>query len=482
MTTSESAVLSRRVCGVGAAAKTGTEAEGKRVDPSPASPSSISSSRRDAQATATLSERFLRSAFFHTLSAIEYGELIVHEGATTRAFGTPGSGLRAEISVLDPDFYREVALHGSVGAGRAWFEGKWTSDDLVSVVRILARNDAALKRWSSGIGRVLTPAQRVFHLLRRNTRTGSRRNIEAHYDLSNDFFSLFLDETMTYSAGIFSQPETSLREASVEKLDRICRVLELEASDHVLEIGTGWGSFAIHAARNYGCRVTTTTISKEQHALATARVHDAGLEDRVTVILKDYRDLEGTFDKLVSIEMIEAVGHDFLDTYFRTCCERLSPGGRMCLQAITIRDDLHDQARRSLDFIKRYIFPGSDIPSVRSISTSVARATDFAIVDTFDLTEGYAHTLRAWRHNLAERANEVRALGFDDRFLAMWDFYFAYCEGGFLERRIQDYQFVLERRDADRSGDSLHDDAANQRQRVAVNRRQPAAPSAGASS
>ncbi|MEZ4647276.1 MAG: cyclopropane-fatty-acyl-phospholipid synthase family protein [Candidatus Eisenbacteria bacterium] len=432
MTPPETAVLS--------AARTGQRS-------GPAEPRHHRASPGTAVATPSLSERLLRRVVFRMLSAIEDGEITFREGGKTHRFGHRRSegDLCAEVEVLDPDFYREVALHGSVGAGRAWFEGKWRSDDLVSVVRILARNDGALARWQSGVGRLLAPAQRAFHLLRRNTRSGSRRNIEAHYDLSNEFFSLFLDDTMTYSAGLYAHSESSLRDASVAKLDRICRILDLEPHDHVLEIGTGWGSFAIHAAKTYGCHVTTTTISKEQHALASERIREAGLESQVTILLEDYRDLEGTFDKLVSIEMIEAVGHDFLDTYFRTCCERLRPGGRMCLQAITIRDDLHDRARRSLDYIKRYIFPGSDIPSLRSISESVSQSSDFAIRDVFDLTDGYAQTLHAWRLNLAERAEDARALGFGDSFLRMWEFYFAYCEGGFLERRIQDYQILLER-------------------------------------
>jgi cyclopropane-fatty-acyl-phospholipid synthase len=286
---------------------------------------------------------------------------------------------------------------------------------------------------------------KVFHALKRNTRTGSRANIAAHYDLSNDFFALFLDETMTYSCGIFARPDTTLREASLEKIDRLCRKLRLSPRDHLLEIGTGWGALGIHAARAYGCRVTTTTISAEQHAFAKERIRAAGLADRITLLLQDYRELEGRFDKLVSVEMIEAVGHQYYDEFFRRCAALLQDDGLMALQAITIADQHYERARDSVDFIQRHIFPGCCIPSVTALSSAMTRASDLKLVQLEDIGPHYARTLASWRDTLRAHRDEAHALGFDDTFLRLWDFYFCYCEGGFAERRLGDVQMVLER-------------------------------------
>jgi cyclopropane-fatty-acyl-phospholipid synthase len=281
------------------------------------------------------------------------------------------------------------------------------------------------------------------HRARRNTVAGSRRNIKAHYDLGNEFYRLFLDDTLTYSCGIFEREESSLREASVAKYDRICRKLALSPADRVLEIGTGWGGFAIHAAAQCGCRVTTTTISDRQHELAAERIAAAGLADRITLLKTDYRDLTGTFDALVSIEMIEAVGHHFLDDFFRVCGRRLKPDGQMLLQAITIRDQVFDWHKRNVDFIKRYIFPGSCIPSIAAISDAVARATDLRMVHLEDITTHYATTLRRWRENFFANLDQVKALGFPDAFIRMWEFYLCYCEGGFAERYLGDVQVLF---------------------------------------
>jgi cyclopropane-fatty-acyl-phospholipid synthase len=295
------------------------------------------------------------------------------------------------------------------------------------------------------VARFSRPLLALFHAFRRNTENGSRANIAAHYDLSNEFFELFLDDTMMYSCGVFERPEATLREASIAKIDRICRKLELSPRDHLLEIGTGWGGFAIHAAREYGCRVTTTTISRAQHDLAAKRIRDAGLEDRITLLFQDYRKLTGVYDKLVSIEMIEAVGHHYYDDYFRSCSALLAPGGRMCIQAITIADQLYESARRSVDFIQRYIFPGSCIPSVTALCSSMTRASELRLVGLDDIGPDYVKTLMKWRENLTRRADEARALGFDDQFLRLWDFYFCYCAGGFAERRIGTVHMLLER-------------------------------------
>jgi cyclopropane-fatty-acyl-phospholipid synthase len=284
---------------------------------------------------------------------------------------------------------------------------------------------------------------RFYHYLRRNTKAGSQKNIEAHYDLGNDFFELFLDETLTYSSGVFEKENMTLREASAAKYDRICRKLELGPEDHVIEIGTGWGGFAFHAVSHYGCRVTTTTISQKQFDLATQRVRDAGLDDRITVVLKDYRDLEGQFDKLVSIEMIEAVGHQFYDTYFETCSRLLKSEGMALIQAITITDQVYDQHKNSVDFIKRYIFPGSTIPSITALMNSMTRASDFKLFHLEDITSSYVKTLQQWRKRFLERLDQVRALGYSDAFIRAWNFYLTYCEAGFHERYIGDVQMLL---------------------------------------
>ena len=321
--------------------------------------------------------------------------------------------------------------------------GFWEADDLVSVVRLVVRNREVLAGVEGGLARLTMPLHRLFQAARRNTRDGSRRNIVAHYDLGNDFYSLFLDETLTYSCALFERDDMTLAEASTAKYDRLCRKLDLREADRVLEIGSGWGGFALHAAGRYGCRVTTTTISREQHELASRRVREAGLADRVEVLLCDYRDLTGTFDKLVSIEMIEAVGHHYLDAYFRCVSERLAPDGLAAIQAITIVDHAYEQQLRQADFIKRYVFPGSFLPSVAAICAAVARAADLRLVHLEDLTPHYARTLAAWRERFLARADDVRRLGFPESFLRLWEYYLCYCEGAFRERYIGDAQLLF---------------------------------------
>ena len=375
---------------------------------------------------------FLQDRLFAQLEGLTAGTVTL-EG---RTFGS--GDLTATIEVKDPLFYRAVAFGGSIGAAEAYMEGWWTCDDLVSLFRMFVRQkdlmDGMENRWAN-------PIRAFLHWLNRNTRKGSRSNIAAHYDLGNDFFELFLDPTLTYSSGIFPTPEATMEEASVEKLDRICRVLELSGDDHVLEIGTGWGSFARHAAANYGCKVTTTTISKQQHAIAAERTR--GLD--VELLLRDYRDLTGTYDKLVTIEMIEAVGHAFYPEFF-ACCERLlKPGGRMLMQAITINDHYYDQARKEVDFIKKYIFPGSCIPSLTALSSAAAKTTELRLVDLHDITPHYAETLRVWRERFLENRDRIAALGYKEPFLRMWEFYLAYCEGGFRERFLGDVHLVWSR-------------------------------------
>ncbi len=345
--------------------------------------------------------------------------------------------------MLASEFWFEVACRGTIGAGEAYMAGAWTVDDLTTLVRVLANDLGTADRLERGLARLSVPVFRLLHLLARNTRSGSRRNISAHYDLGNAFFALFLDPTMMYSCAYFSHPEATLHEASVAKLERVCRQLALAPGDRVIEIGCGWGGFAIHAASRYGCQVTTTTISREQYDFAVERVRTAGLAGQVEVLLSDYRDLSGRYDKLVSIEMIEAVGHQYLDAYFRQCSRLLKPSGAMLLQAITIRDQFYDQARRSVDFIKRFIFPGSFIPSVQSMLDSLARATDMKLFHMEDIGPHYARTLRLWRERFLARRGDVRAQGYPESFVRMWEYYLCYCEGGFEERQLGDVQMLL---------------------------------------
>jgi cyclopropane-fatty-acyl-phospholipid synthase len=364
------------------------------------------------------------------------------EPAGSRAYG-PGPRPVARLIVRDSRFYRAVALGGHLGAVDAYLDGWWDTDDLTALVQLMVQNRAVLDSLETGWARLALPLRRAWHAWRRNSRTGSRRNIAAHYDLGNEFFAEFLDDTLTYSCGIFERPDASLREASLAKYERLCRKLELGPGDHVLEIGSGWGGFALHAAGNHGCRVTTTTISREQHQLAVERVGAAGLADRVTVLLQDYRDLAGQYDKLVSIEMIEAVGHAFYRTFFRKCAELLKPGGRMALQAITIDPRFYHRARRDVDFIKRYIFPGANIPSVPVLRDAAERRAGLALVHLEDITPHYAETLKRWRENFLARWDRLRCLGFSEEFRRLWEFYFCYCEGGFRERFLGDVQMLF---------------------------------------
>jgi cyclopropane-fatty-acyl-phospholipid synthase len=387
--------------------------------------------------TRSLSQHIIRRSVLALLAGISRGGISIVDGQERFLLGPQGDPLKATIVVRDPSAYRAVLFGGSVGAGEAYVKGLWTCDDLPALARILTRNLDALDAMDGGPLRL---SRRIRDLCaaagRINTRTGTRRNIADHYDLSNELFGLFLDESMTYSSAVFERPDASLDEAQRAKIDRVCRKLDLGPRDRLLEIGTGWGALAIHAAREYGCKVTTTTVSKEQYGLAVERVRSAGLEGRVEVQQCDYRDLSGRYDKLVSIEMIEAVGHAYLDEFFRVCSERLSPDGLMLLQVITIADQHHERHRTSVDFIKRHIFPGSCLPSVTSMITSATRATDLRLSDLEDLTPHYARTLRIWRERFLGNVDEARRLGFDDAFVRMWEYYLAYCEGAFEERYL----------------------------------------------
>lgn len=376
---------------------------------------------------------------------MEGGLLEISDGDGTEEFGCPDSDLHVRVRVHDSRFYRAVAFGGCLGAGESYIDGAWSCSDLTKLIQLFARNLRCSNQLGGVFESIISLARKASHRFNRNTKQGSRRNIAAHYDLSNDFYKLFLDDTMTYSSGVFDNEASTMREASIAKYDRLCQKLDLNESDHVLEIGTGWGGFSIHAAKQYGCRVTTTTISAEQHEYAKQRLQQEGLEDRVKLLRKDYRDLTGQFDKVVSIEMIEAVGHEYLPTYFRTCSERLKPNGLFAFQAITIPDQRYESYRRSVDFIQKYVFPGGFLPSVGALSKTIGKHTDMHWIHFEDFAEHYARTLECWRDRMFENVGEIRKLGMSDSFLRLWEFYLCYCEGGFREKQIGVAQILLQK-------------------------------------
>jgi cyclopropane-fatty-acyl-phospholipid synthase len=381
-----------------------------------------------------------RAAAWPLLAQVRVGSLTVVEGERRHTFGSGPPA--ATIHVRSPHLWR-MLMRGSRGLAESYAAAYWDSPDLVAVIRLAARNAVLIDRVRTATVPLWGPGQRLRALWNRETRQRSRRDIAAHYDLGNDLFSRMLDPTMMYSSALFEHEGMTLEEASVAKLERVCERLQLGPEDHVLEIGTGWGGFALHAAATRGCRVTTTTISREQHAYAVKRIREAGLEDRVKVLMRDYRDLRGRYDKLVSIEMIEAVGWQHIGTFFRRCSELLSPHGAMLLQAITIDDRAYEVEKASKSFIKTYIFPGGCLPSMEVISRQVARRTDLQLVGLEDLTDSYVETLRRWGENFLAHADELDALGYDESFRRMWTLYLAYCQGGFAERRIRDGQLLL---------------------------------------
>lgn len=390
-------------------------------------------------------QRLGRAALTKQLSRLNRGQIEIREQGTVERFGSSiaRTDLRAHIEIVDPQFWADAAFGGTVGAGESYIHGHWRCDDLTSLVRIMVVNRDVMNEMEGGLARVSAPLRKGLHWLNRNSKEGSKRNIAAHYDLGNDLFRLFLDDTMAYSCGIFERPNATLYEASIAKFDAACRALKLTANDHLLEIGTGWGGLAIYAARNYGCKVTTTTISRAQYEVARERVAAAGLEDRVELLLSDYRDLQGRYDKLVSIEMIEAVGHDFLPSYLAQCSELLKPQGALLLQAITIQDQIYESALRNVDFIQRYVFPGSFIPSITAIADALTNSTDMKITRLDDIGPHYATTLRHWRTAFVANLERVRALGYSEEFTRLWEFYLCYCEGGFLERQLGTVQMLM---------------------------------------
>ncbi|MEZ0330298.1 MAG: class I SAM-dependent methyltransferase, partial [Methylophilaceae bacterium] len=389
---------------------------------------------------------FAKAQILKRLRQLEVGCLTLIDANEKHEFGQPGH-VNATITVHDPRFYDEIAFGGSIGAGEAYMLGYWSADSLTDVIRLMAINQHVMDSLEGGYQWLTKPLMKILHWLNSNTTEGSRKNIAAHYDLGNDMFALFLDSTMMYSSAIFNGYTHTLRAASQLKLKTICDKLLLKPSDHIIEIGTGWGGFAIYAAINYGCKVTTTTISKQQYELAKQRVFDAGLQDRITLLLEDYRDLEGQYDKLVSIEMIEAVGYQFYDTYFEKVGSLLKPNGLALIQAITIADQRYESAKKSVDFIQRYIFPGSCIPSNTAMLNSITKVSDLRLFDLEDIGPHYATTLRIWRENFFANIEAVRKLGYSEEFIKMWEFYLCYCEGGFAERALGDVHLLLAKPD-----------------------------------
>ena len=385
----------------------------------------------------------LRRLVLRQLGQLRHGQLSIVEDGERYTFGQAGSPLQAEIEVLDGAVWAMVAGNGSIGSGEAYVQGYWSTPDLTAVIRVFVANIDVLDGMERGLALLGRPFLHGLHWLNRNTRRGSRKNIAAHYDLGNELFEQLLDPTMMYSAAMFRSEQDSLEQAQLNKLERICRKLALKPTDHLLEIGTGWGSMALYAAVHHGCRVTTTTLSREQYEYTRRRIEQQGLQERVTLLLSDYRDLDGQYDKLVSIEMVEAVGHRFLPTYFRQCARLLKPDGLMLLQAITIRDQRYQQARRSVDFIQRYIFPGGALPSVQKMLEIVSRDTDLNLHHMEDFGLHYARTLRLWHDNLRRARHQLEQLGYDEYFYRLWEFYLCYCEGGFLERSIGTAQLLL---------------------------------------
>jgi cyclopropane-fatty-acyl-phospholipid synthase len=391
-----------------------------------------------------MNAKLARKLVHRLLERTRDGQITLVEGTSRTTFGDRGGEppLATTITVNDPRFHGHL-LRGSLGLATSYMDGMWDSDDLVGAIRIAARNVHRFDRLRRTFRPVIAPVQHTLALARRNTVARSREQISAHYDLGNDLYELFLDDTMMYSCAIYPDAQATLEEAQRAKLERIVRRLDLSASDHLLEIGTGWGALALHAAQRTGCRVTTTTISREQHALATERVRAAGMEHRVTVLREDYRDLKGTYDKLVSIEMIEAVGWRDFDTYFARCSQLLEPHGLMLLQAITIDERAFDVEKATKSFINQLIFPGGCLPSLEEIHRCVAERTDMRTVGLEDITPHYVTTLRDWRERFEAREDELDARGYDARFRRLWQLYLAYCEGGFAERRIGDVQVLL---------------------------------------
>ena len=400
---------------------------------------------QDSTSTYRWIDQFAKRILLSKFSEITHGRITLKEGHNEYVFGQNDTDFTAHATVIvhEASFYSDIIFGGTVGSGEAYMARSWDCHELTDLVRIILRNEHVLNSIDGGFGKMMLPLHKAFHFLHRNSLSGSRKNIGAHYDLGNDMFEQFLDPTMMYSSGIFEHQAMTMEQASIAKLDRICQKLQLDENDHVLEIGTGWGGFAIYAARNYGCKVTTTTISQQQFDYAEQRIKDEGLEDRITLLCEDYRNLTGQYDKLVSIEMIEAVGHAYYKNYFQHCSDLLKPEGMMLLQSITIADQRYQAASKEVDFIQRYIFPGGSLPSVSVIAKNVSDHTDMRFYQLEDIGAHYATTLAKWRERFFSNIEIIQKLGYSETFVRMWDFYLCYCEGGFRENSIGTIQVLL---------------------------------------
>lgn len=382
---------------------------------------------------------------FKLFNQLRHGELVIQDGDTTHRFGGGDVSIAPSATVVihEQRAYSRILTGGTMGAAEAYIDGDWSTEQLTDVTRVFSANIPILEAMKHKQNWFIKAGVKLAHAARKNSVSGSRENIAAHYDLGNEFFSLFLDPSLMYSSAVYPKGSDNLAEASQHKLKLICEDLELKPTDHLVEIGTGWGGMAIYAAENYGCNVTTTTISKEQLDYARAEVERRGLQDKVTLLFEDYRNLSGQFDKLVSIEMIEAVGHEYFDTYFGCVSSLLKPDGKAVIQAITINEQRYEDYRKSVDFIKRYIFPGGCLPSLNIISGALTRTTDMQIIDLRDIAIDYAKTLKHWHEAFMAELDAVKSLGFDEKFIRMWRFYLSYCEGGFRERIIGTYQITM---------------------------------------
>ncbi|MHA7878530.1 MAG: class I SAM-dependent methyltransferase [Saccharospirillum sp.] len=395
---------------------------------------------RNSVDSQSLTQRMLIKA----LNRFRRGSLTLHDGDNTFVFGDIESdGPHGVAYIRNRRVYREMLTGGALAAAECYVAGYWDSPDLTSVVRVFAANIETTSKLNRSLGAITKPLLRLAHWLNRNDKAGSRKNIRAHYDIGNDLFETFLDDSMMYSSAIYPHREATLEEAQNHRLDHICRKLNLRPGEHLLEIGTGWGGLAVHAAKHYGCKVTTTTISEEQYAYSQARIEQEGLSDRITLLKEDYRDLTGQYDKLVSIEMIEAVGHDYLPSYFRVLSERLKDDGVALLQCITMPDQRYRQYLKSVDFIRKYIFPGGHLPSISVLLDNMRQHTDMQMVHMEDITDHYATTLKDWHNRFIQARDRIVELGYDDTFYRLWRYYFSYCEGGFAERAIATNQVMF---------------------------------------
>jgi len=406
--------------------------------------SSIQHKRKSTTTTA-----FFKNILLKKFGGLRFGRLTIVDGPKTFIFGNKHSEFHAIITVTSQEFYVFLGSGGTLGAAEAYTAGYWFADDLVSLIQIIIKNKKIMKNLESGLARIANPINKIIHKKRQNSIKGSKKNILAHYDLSNDFYRLWLDSTMTYSCGVFLNDDSSMKEASIEKIDRFCRKLRLTKDDKVLEIGSGWGSFALHAAKNYGCHVTTTTISDNQFSYVSDLISKENLWPQITLLNNDYRELEGSFDKIVSIEMIEAVGPDHVSGFFNKVSSLLRPSGLMAIQGITYNDPDFEAYKNSVDFIKKYIFPGGCLVSVSQIKNAIKAKTDLTLVEVEDITQHYARTVRFWRQDFIKALPEIRSLGFSESFIRIWEFYLVYCEAGFLENLIGNFQFVFAKPDSE---------------------------------